>query len=74
MVEVNGVDVSTITGLTDEEDIIGNDLVDAVQRFAALPQQHPNEINEFVTAIHQCQHLLIMRIARRHYAEGWPIK
>lgn len=59
-------------GLTDAEGVVSDALVRAVEAWARLPRQHPQEINEFVTAIHACQGLLTTRIARRLYPEGWP--
>lgn len=59
-------------GLTDEEGVVADALVKAVEAWARLPRQHPQEINEFITAIHACQGLLTTRIARRHHPEGWP--
>ncbi len=61
-------------GLTDEEGVVSDHLVAAVEAWARLPRQHPQEINEFVTAIHALQGLLTTRIARRHYPAGWPVK
>jgi hypothetical protein len=61
-------------GLTDAEGVVSDSLVRAVEAFARLPKQHPQEINEFVAAIHVLQGLLTTRIARRHYPEGWPVK
>jgi len=59
-------------GLTDDEGVVSDALVRAVEAWARLPRQHPQEINEFVTAIHACQGLLTTRIARRLYPKGWP--
>jgi hypothetical protein len=61
-------------GLTDEEGVVADALVQAVEAWARLPRQHPQEINEFVTAMHTCQGLLTTRIARRLYPDGWPVK
>jgi hypothetical protein len=61
-------------GLTDEEGVVMDALVTAVEAFARLERQHPQEINEFVGGIHTCQDLLAVRIARRHFPRGWPVK
>jgi hypothetical protein len=61
-------------GLTDAEGVVMDALIRAVEAFARLDRQHPQEINEFVDGIHKCQDLLAVRIARRHYPHGWPIK
>lgn len=37
-------------------------------------RQHPDEMRDFVDGIHRCQDALAVRIARRHYPIGWPIK
>ena len=49
-------------------------LIAAAEKFSALPRQHPNEQPDFVDAIHVCQGLLAIRIARRSFPEGWPVK
>jgi hypothetical protein len=61
-------------GLTDEEGAVADALVAAVQAYDKLPVQHPDETRDFVDAIHRCQDQLAMRIARRHYPQGWPVK
>lgn len=49
-------------------------LIEAWNRYIKLPEQHPTEIDEFANGIHICQNLLAIRIARRCYPKGWPIK
>lgn len=61
-------------GLTDDEGKVADALVEAVQAFWALPVQHPSEKCEFLAAVHACQNALTIRIARRHYPKGWPVK
>jgi hypothetical protein len=61
-------------GLTAAEGVVMDSLVRAVEAFAALDRQHPQEVSEFVDGIHTCQNLLAVRIARRHYPIGWPVK
>jgi len=51
-----------------------NNLLSAWYKYCKLPQQHPNEIQEFMVALHTIQNLLTIRIARRCYPKGWPIK
>ena len=65
-------DVRRDDGLTDAEGEVSDHLVAAVNAFGRLPRQHPQELSEFVTAIHAVQGLLTTRIARRHYPKGWP--
>lgn len=61
-------------GLTLEEGIVADALSAAAVAFGRLEEQHPAERQEFANAIHMCQHLLVIRIARRHYPVGWPVK
>lgn len=61
-------------GLTEDEGRVMDALCDAVNVYQTLPVQHPDEPVDFVDAIHRCQDQLAVRIARRHYPEGWPIK
>lgn len=51
-----------------------NNLLSAWYKYCKLPQQHPNEIQEFMVALHTIQNLLTIRIVRRCYPKGWPIK
>ena len=59
-------------GLTHAEGITMDALCNAAVAFARLPPEHPSELSDFIDAIHRCQDLLAVRIARRHYPEGWP--
>lgn len=61
-------------GLTDAEGAAMDALVAAVNAFAALEREHPQELDEFVAGVHACQYLLAVRIARRHFPLGWPRK
>lgn len=49
-------------------------LVKAWSEYIKLEKQHPSDINEFGDGIHKCQHALTIRILRRDYPEGYPIK
>jgi len=68
------VTINPDTGLTPAEQAVHDALVEAVRAYNALPVQHPNEPRDFTDAIHRAQDLLAVRIARRHYPIGWPIK
>jgi hypothetical protein len=59
-------------GLTVYEGCVMDSLVVAVEAFAALDNHHPTEVNDFINAIHRCQDILGVRVARRHYPKGWP--
>lgn len=61
-------------GLTHAEGAAMDALVSAVNAFGALEREHPQELEEFVAGVHACQHLLAVRIARRHFPLGWPRK
>lgn len=49
-------------------------LVNAWSEYIKLEKQHPSDITEFCDGIHKCQHALKIRILRRDYPEGYPIK
>jgi hypothetical protein len=66
--------ISRDDGLTDAEGKVADALVEAVIAFSALERQHPDEMRDFVDGIHKCQDQLAVRIVRRHYPKGWPIK
>lgn len=61
-------------GLTNAEGQAMDALCDAVNAYGQLPREHPSEVDDFCDAIHRCQDLLALRIARRHYPNGWPNK
>jgi hypothetical protein len=60
-------------GLNDQEGEVMDALVEAVNKYAKLPRQHPDDLNFFVDAIHQCQMILAMRVVRRDHP-GWTVK
>jgi hypothetical protein len=62
------------TGLLPDERRV-MDLMDEVwNAWHKLPVQHPDEAADFAAAVHRVQYLLAIRIARRHYPIGWPVK
>ena len=61
-------------GLTDSEGDVMDSLVTAWNKFVGLEKQHPSELSDFADGIHKCQNLLAVRIARREFPDGWPIK
>ena len=61
-------------GLTNAEGVVMDHLVDAVNAFAKLDRQHPDEGRDFCDGICRCQDTLAVRIARRAFPIGWPIK
>ena len=58
---------------TKEEKIL-NLLAEAYNLFLDLDSQHPNEKEDFVKGIHQCQYVLGMRIAREYKPDLFPLK
>lgn len=50
----------------DELHCLGH-LANAWNAFSKLPVQHPNDSDEFLRAIHQAQHIVTTRLARRAY-------
>ena len=65
------INVSGDTGLTEEEQVVMDNLVAAFNAFYSLPRTHPSELQEFVNSIHRLQDLLVVRIVRRDYPDGW---
>lgn len=61
-------------GLTESEGEVMDALVTAWNKFCGLERQHPDETRDFADGIHRCQDLLAVRVARRAYPNGWPIK
>jgi hypothetical protein len=61
-------------GLTDEEGIVADALITAVNAFGKLDRQHPDELRDFIDGIHRCQDTLALRIVRRTFPRGWPTK
>ena len=57
-------------GLTESEGEVVDALVTAWNKFSGLERQHPDELRDFMDAIHRCQDLLAVRIARREYPKG----
>lgn len=67
-------DISPKSGLTADEQVVADHLVEAVNAFGMLPRQHPSERDEFVEGINRCQNQLAWRIVQRTYPEEWPVK
>ncbi len=65
-------EVSQETGLTESEQRVSDHLVAAFNEFTQIERTHPNEMGEFVSAIHRLQDLLAVRIVRRQFPKGWP--
>lgn len=61
-------------GLTDAEGVVMDALCEATNAFGELERQHPDEARDFCDGIHRCQDALALRIARRAFPAGWPIK
>lgn len=58
-------------GLTPEEELVLMSLVSAWKRFVALSEGHPDDVNEFRTAIHAAQCIIAARVAKRVNPEIW---
>ena len=61
-------------GLNEQEGKVMDALIKAWNEYIKLEKQHSSDINEFCNGIHICQHALTIRILRRDYPEGYPIK
>ena len=62
------------TGLDEAETICMDYLIAALNVWNRIERQHPDEVRDFVDAIHKIQGLLTTRIARRMFPVGWPKK
>ncbi|MEN6349325.1 MAG: hypothetical protein ABFD08_08030 [Syntrophomonas sp.] len=71
---ITGKVINTDTGLTPEEQVIMNHLVEAWVVFTKLSHQHPDEVRDFTDAIHRLQDLLAFRVCQRCFPVGWPSK
>lgn len=56
-------------GLSPEELVVIELLAEAVNAFAALPQQHPSEMDEFVLSTHAPQQIVMARLAARAHPD-----
>lgn len=72
--KINMKNIVRQDGLTEDEGKVMDSLITAFNEFCKLGRQHPDEIRDFTDGIHKCQDLLAVRIARREYPNGWPIK
>ena len=59
------------SGLTQAETDVMSALNSAMTGFAALPRQHPDELREFVSAIHRLQDLMAARVVQRYFPYYW---
>jgi hypothetical protein len=63
----NGIVDVDFEPYTKDEREVSDLLLRVIEKYFALPKQHPSDTTEFITAIHQIQHLIGMRILRRDY-------
>lgn len=49
-------------------------ILEAYEVFCKLERQHPDEGRDFTDAVQKMQSILALRIVRREYPIGWPIK
>lgn len=52
------IEVNPRSGLTAAEQIVADALVEAVNAFHKLKQQHPSDSCDFCDAIHRCQDII----------------
>lgn len=64
-------DINLETGLNLLEQECMDKLIDSYHAFLKLERQHPEELKDFVTAMHRIQDLLAIRVVRRLYPDGW---
>ena len=59
------------SGLTIEEEEIMNHTIEIWNRFVKLSVQHPSDIQELQSAVHQIQQLIAIRSLRRNNPDYW---
>lgn len=64
-------DVSSISGLRKQEEIIMEHVANAHGEFLKLQSTHPCENTDWTNAIHTLQSILAMRVMRRNYPKYW---
>lgn len=65
-------EVNPKTGLTPLEQDCMDGLIASYNAFLKMERQHPDEMRDFVDAVHRIQDILAVRVIRRLYPEGWP--
>lgn len=58
-------------GLTDDEKAVLGNLLNSWDSFISLGKSTEDDIQEFRDAIHRCQQLIALRVARRVNPEVW---
>ena len=72
MVNEKQEEVSLKTGLTLLEQECMDGLMGSYRAFLKMERQHPDEMRDFIDAVHKSQDILAVRVVRRLYPEGWP--
>jgi len=67
------MEINNISGFTEDEEKCMQYLMDAYGVFIEMERQHPDEMRDFVDAIHSLQNLLAVRVIRRVYPKYWPV-
>ena len=62
---------SNSPALTDEEKQVLSNLCDSWKSFSELPNRTQDDADEFKDAIHRCQQLIALRVARRVNPDVW---
>jgi len=65
--------MNNISGLTEQELKVMDNICEGYTEFLKLDLQHPSEMGDFVNAIHVIQGILAMRVIRREHSEYWLI-
>ena len=61
-------------GLNEEEENVMVDVLSCYENYRKISNDkysHPDDLREFIDAIHKIQSLLMSRIVRRLYPNGW---
>jgi len=66
--------VDSLSGFTLAEKRCHDALMQSYREFIDMPREHPDEMRDFVDAVHKIQGLLTTRIVRRVYPKYWPTR
>jgi len=65
--------ICSISGLTKQEKLTHEKLMEFYEEYLKLERQHPSELHDLVHFIHNIQGLFCKKIVRRVYNDFWPM-
>ena len=64
-------DVDPVSGFTEPEKRCHDALMESYHEFVKLTREHPDEMREFLDAVHRIQSILATRVIRRVFPDYW---